>query len=315
MSALELLQQGNLDEAMGELKRQVRDQPQDAALRIFLFQLMAVTGQWDKARTQLNVCGDLDPAAEMMVTAYSSLIGCEQLRQEIFAGRRTPLVLGEPEAWVAWMIQALERRCNGDIEGAESLRAEALEAAPTTGGSIQYRQSGQGDQESLATDSFDWIADADMQLGPILEAVVDGRYFWVPINHVQSIRIEPPADLRDMVWLPVQFTWIGGGQQLGFVPTRYYGSDKSDDGAIRLARKTDWREEPGGLAVGLGQRLLATSENDYPILDVREIVLNVDPAPPRADGAESLPIDEEPSTTKDPDATQPGDPRETPNDG
>jgi len=289
MSAIELLQQGDVEQALSELKRQVRDQPQDAAARIFLFQLMAVMGQWEKARTQLKVCGDLDPAAEMMVTAYTSLIGCEQLRQEIFAGRRTPLVLGEPEPWVAWMIQALERRCQGDFEAAESLRAEALEAAPATAGSIRYRASGQGDQESLASDSFEWIADADMQLGPVLEAVVDGRYFWVPMNHVQSIRIEPPTDLRDMVWLPVQFTWIGGGQQLGFVPTRYYGSEASEDGAIRLARKTDWQEMPGGLSAGSGQRLLATDEKDYPILDVREIDFKVSPAVLPVAGAESVP--------------------------
>ena len=32
--------------------------------------------------------------------------------------------------------------------------------------------------------AFAWMADADMRLGPVLEAVINGRYYWVPLVHL-----------------------------------------------------------------------------------------------------------------------------------
>ena len=61
----------------------------------------------------------------------------------------------------------------------------------------------------------------------MLEVILEGRYFWVPFNCIQQIRIEEPADLRDMVWTPSQFTWSNGGTAVGLIPTRYSGSEKS----------------------------------------------------------------------------------------
>ena len=37
-----------------------------------------------------------------------------------------------------------------------------------------------------------------------------------------------------------------------------------------MSRKTDWREVAGH-EVGVGQKMLATDEKDYPLLEVRSI--------------------------------------------
>ena len=58
---------------------------------------------------------------------------------------------------------------------------------------------------------FEWIADADPRLGPIMEAMVDGKYYWVPFTRLSRLDIEAPADLRDQVWMPAHFTWSNGG--------------------------------------------------------------------------------------------------------
>ena len=47
MSATEFLQSGRLSEALADLQQQVRREPGDARLRIFLFQLLAVMGDLD----------------------------------------------------------------------------------------------------------------------------------------------------------------------------------------------------------------------------------------------------------------------------
>ncbi len=158
----------------------------------------------------------------------------------------------------------------GNHGAAGPLRQRALDAAPATAGSIDGR-------------AFEWIADADPRLGPVIEAIVAGKYFWVPVEKIRRITIEKPADLRDLVWTPVHFTWANGGEMVGLIPTRYPGSENSDDDLIRLARKTDWVEAAEELSLGLGQRLLATDADDFPLLNVEQIELDVSadaPSPP-----------------------------------
>ena len=269
MHAEALLKEGDLDGALKDLTDKVRAAPADPKLRVFLFQLLAVRGEWNRALNQLNVAAEMNPQNLMMAQMCRAALQCEVLRERIFAGQRTPLVLGEPEEWVGLMIQASERTAAGDAAGAAALRQRALEGAPAAAGTIDG-------------EPFEWIADADSRLGPILEVIVDGRYYWAPLHRFSRIEIEPPADLRDVVWLPARLTFTNGGDTVALIPTRYAGSEKSDDGAIRLARKTVWEDRGEDCFAGLGQRLLATDANEYPIMSVRSILIG--PQPQTADG-------------------------------
>jgi len=96
-----------LQESLGQLQDEVRRHPADSKQRIFLFQLLSVMGQWDRAMTQLGVLAEMDDSALAMVQTYREVLQCESLRREVFEGRRTPVVIGEPEQWVALLIEAL----------------------------------------------------------------------------------------------------------------------------------------------------------------------------------------------------------------
>ena len=48
------IREGSVDEALQLLQSAVRASPGDAALRIFLFQLLAVQGQWERSLNQLQ---------------------------------------------------------------------------------------------------------------------------------------------------------------------------------------------------------------------------------------------------------------------
>ncbi|HEC16789.1 MAG TPA: virulence protein SciE type [Sedimenticola sp.] len=261
MLAEHSLHQGNLEESLALLQDQIRKEPSNAKHRIFLFQLLAVLGQWERALTQLNVVADLDAGALAMVQAYREAIRCEVLRSEVFAGARSPLVFGKPAQWIALLTEALRLTAQGEHAQSQKLRDQAFELAPATSGVIDGA-------------SFTWIADADMRMGPVLEAIVAGRYYWIPFQRIRTIRIEEPADLRDIVWMPAHFTWANGGETVGMIPTRYPGSENSDDNLIRSARKTDWIEQGSGLYIGTGQRMLATDTGEFPLMDVRAIDLN-----------------------------------------
>jgi type VI secretion system protein ImpE len=271
MSALESIRAGRLQEALQSLQQEVRRQPADAKQRIFLFQLLAVLGQWERALTQLNIAGELDPAARPMVQAYREALQCEALRQTVFAGQRSPLIFGEPEAWIAQLVEALRLGADGRHAEARLLRESAYAAAPAVGGSVDGVR-------------FAWIADADTRLGPLLEVLVNGRYYWAPLHRLRALRSERPADLRDCVWMPVHLTWSNGGETVGFVPTRYAGTTQADDDALLLARRTDWIEPAEGSYWGLGQRMFATDAGEYALLDIGAIEFDEFDAPPGQPG-------------------------------
>ncbi|MBX3316231.1 MAG: hypothetical protein KF902_05135 [Phycisphaeraceae bacterium] len=264
-TAASLVKEGRLADALSRLQDQVRKEPAKPEHRVFLFQLLSVLGSWDRALTQLNVAADMDPSTLLMAEVCRPALACEVLRKQIFEGKRSPLLLGEPQEWVGWLVQALQLQAQGKTAAAAELRVKAFEAAPATPGRIN-------------DEPFEWISDADQRLGPVMEAIIEGKYYWVPMNHIREITIEPPADLRDVVWTPALFTWSNGGKKVGLIPTRYPGSESVNDDAIRLGRKTDWIDAGPDLQIGLGQRMLATDNSEHPILEVRSIVMG-DPAP------------------------------------
>jgi type VI secretion system protein ImpE len=259
LDARELLRDGEIDAALKALQAQIRSEPANAKLRVFLFQLLCVNGNWDKARTQLELAGEMDAGTLGMVQVYREAMLNEALRTEVFAGRKTPLVFGDPQQWIALLLEALRLTGIGEAAKGQALRAEAFEQAPASGGRLNGKP-------------FEWLADADSRLGPVLEAVVNGRYYWIPIGHIAEIKIEEPEDLRDLVWTPAQLKWTNGGDAVGLIPTRYPGSESSADPNVRLARRTDWSELSSDCYVGVGQRMFATDAGEYPLMEVRDVI-------------------------------------------
>jgi type VI secretion system protein ImpE len=261
MQAEQTLREGRLQDALVQLQDAVRDNPANAEYRVFLFQLLCLLGDWQRALTQLDVATELDAGTLAMAQTYREALRCEILRSEVFGGKRSPLAFGDPEPWLAMMIQALGLSAQGHQAEAQRLRAEAYETVPVSSGTVDGQP-------------FEWIADADSRIGPCLETVVNGNYYWIPFHRIQRIQLEPPEDLRDMVWTPAQFTWSNGGQGVGLIPTRYSGSQLSEDSGIVMARKTEWRDEGEDEYQGLGQRMFATDSAEFSLMDVREIAMN-----------------------------------------
>ncbi len=245
-----------LARSVAEAIERVRAAPQAVPPRMALFQLACVTGDWKRARTQLDTIVGLDPEAALMAKLYTSLIDAEATRGEVAAGKAKPVTLGEPPAWVAMLAQALEHDAVGEGSAAAELRRQALQLAEPTPGMIDGK-------------AFTWIMDADPRLGPVLEVVVNGQYRWLPFLHLRELRAEAPKDMRDLVWQPAEIVLSNESTVHAFLPVRYPGSESADDDAIRLARATSWIERRNGEQLGQGQRLLATDLGDHALLDIR----------------------------------------------
>jgi type VI secretion system protein ImpE len=252
MDPQQLVLEGKLSEALAALQDQVRKDASNVKYRIFLFQLLCVMGQWKRALTQLNVAGELDAATLPMVQTYREAIQCEALRDEIFKAGNSPLIFGQPPEWLALMVEALKLHAAGNATQALGVREQAFDAAPASAGTIDGQR-------------FEWMADADPRLGPVLEVVLNGRYFWVPLQRIRRIEFDAPADLRDTIWTAASFTWTNGAQTVGLVPTRYNGTVAMADDGLMLARRTEWTGEGNPI----GQRMLVTDAGEYALMDIR----------------------------------------------
>lgn len=247
-------------EKVSQVQNLVRQKPTDDKLRIHLFQLYVQEGKWQKALAQLQVAAQLDAAHKMMAQAYRLAIRSELLREDVFRGNRSPNVLGQPLQWISYLVEALQEDGKGNSSVASNLRLEAFEDATVVAGRLD-------DQP------FDWIADADSRLGPVLEVFVNGDYYWLPFETISEIKIEPPCDLRDLVWLPAHVKLVNEGYHPMLLPARYPLIDDSIDDAHLQSRLTSWTSIEEDLSRGQGVKVLATNSSEASILDVRSIHL------------------------------------------
>ena len=258
--ANELLRDGDLEGALRELQAQVRANPSRVADRVFLFQLLSVLGDWDRAATQLEVIEGLDRKTWPLVHTYRDAINGERHRAAVFRGSSRPLVFGEPSEWMAVLVEAQQMAAQGKGEAFLELNARALELAPARGGKIN-------------DEPFEWLADSDQRFGPMLEIIFNGHYYWTALDNIRTLRTEEPADLRDLVWLPAELTWINGGQNMVLVPARYPLLEGAPDACL-LSRRTDWQESAPGVYEGLGQRMMTTDRSEYALLQIRSVEMD-----------------------------------------
>lgn len=251
----QLVQEARLEDAVTALESEIRSKPGDARLRLYLFQVLSVMGQWPRAGQLIGTVQTIDSKLLTTVLAYRGCIEAEIVRQSVFAGKATPMLLGEPEPWMATWIQAASSAARGEWAAAAALRDDALEQSPAT----PFQRNGR---------SYPGLIDADTRLGPMLEVVLDGNYYWVPTSRVRELNVSPPESLADLVWAPTTFVWSSGGESNGYVPVRYPGSEGASEPQLRLARATAFVDHEDGASHGLGQRVFFTGEEELGVLEL-----------------------------------------------
>jgi type VI secretion system protein ImpE len=264
MTAYELYKQARLDEAIEAALRTVKAAPTDVDARLLLCDLLCFANQLERADRQLDVLVQQDSSLTPGVGVYRQLIRAELSRREVFDAGRAPEFMGEPPAVLELHLRALIALREG----------AAHEASESLGQAEQLRVPLRGQCDDA---SFDDFRDVDDLTASFLEILAStGKYYWVAWDRFESLDFRPPKHLRDLLWRPAEMVVRGGPDALVYVPVLYPGSHRSEDGELRLGRKTDWVQMPGGPTVGRGQRTFLVGDADKSILSIQKITFSND---------------------------------------
>src|ERR1051326_626201 len=260
--AKELFSAGKLNEAIEELIREVKANPNDGATRTFLFELSCLAGDWDRAEKQLDVIGHQSTEAGLGVMVYRANINAERERKRVFAEGIQPHFLREPPAYIDLHVAALNHLAQGHMSEARAALDRAEEERPAISGKIDGKE-------------FQDFRDYDDFVGPVLELIVKDKYAWLPFEHIKSIRISPPRQLRDMIWASAHVEASDGTIGEVFMPTLYVGTSSATDDQVRLGRMTDWRELNENLYWALGLRLFLVDGEARTVFEATPVEFNV----------------------------------------
>lgn len=272
MAIKQLLDDGQLAEAIEAATAEVRARPTESTVRTTLFELLSYAGEWDRAARQLDALGgpETDPKLQAGIHVYRELIDAERKRAALFEQGVRPRFILVPPPDVVARLDALA--CL--LDHRESDARDAIQRADAT------RTATAGEYDGL---TFADIRDADDLLAPVLEVFTRTGYFWVPWSQIQYLEIAEPSRFRDLLWAPAKLASLDG--QLGEVhlPSLYPGTSTNQDDLIRLGRRTDWVDEAGGAIVrGRGRKVILLGEEARTIADLRVLRFEVQPSDDRA---------------------------------
>lgn len=230
-----LLREAKLEDARALLAARVRARPTDARARLDFADILILAGEWDKADTQADLAGTYDTSRAVGLALLRQLIRAAAWRDQTFAERRPPDLVIEPDAAIAASLAWL---ADAPAPPAPPLSA-MIDGTPAT----PFR-------------------DLDDRLAGVLEVLTgNGRYLWIPLSQVASLRPARPERLRDLAWRAAEISVRGGPEGTVYIPALYPVVAGEGTAAHRLGRETDWIEGAGGTTRGIGQRCFLAGDD------------------------------------------------------
>lgn len=228
-TARELYAAGRLDAAIETLGAELRSHPLDAQRRTFLFELLVVAGQYDRAEKQLGVLARESADREAAVLRYRAALQAERLREHMFAtgdfpagaapapvggslngrafasiedadprvGARLEVTAGDRYLWIPFAHLAAVH-----VDPAANLRdVRWLPARVGTGPTVRELELGEVLLPALTPSAWR-SADPELRLGRATdwEELPDGEY--APVGQ-KMLRVDdalvPLLDVRDLI--------------------------------------------------------------------------------------------------------------------
>jgi type VI secretion system protein ImpE len=261
MDAKQLFDTGDLQGAIRQLTVDVKTNPRDLRSRIFLFELLCFTGDFERAGRQLDAVAQTsgDAKVELGSELYRRILEAEKVRGQILSGEsRQPCFLFEPPSYTALHLNAFKELKDGRSEEVESLLDESRKVRKSLKGEID-------------TKSFLDFRDGDDLLAPFLEVIIQANYVWLPLEQVMRLEIAPPRTLRDLLWISAKIECADQRTTDAFIPVQYYGSSEHPEDSVKLGRMTIWESVGEETNLGRGQRTFLIDGNERALLETRRV--------------------------------------------
>jgi len=261
-----LFREGKLADALAAATAAVRKAPTDVGSRVLMAELLAFSGNIERADVILDASAELDPTAAMVVAEFRQLLRGELARRQLFSDGRVPEFLGEPTAAQRLSLAAIVALRNGDSPEAAKLASQAEEARVHPVGIVRGTP-------------FADMRDADDLLAPCFEVITTtGKYFWIPPERVVALQFHAPKRPRDLFWRRASMQVVNGPDGEVYLPAIYPPTSSATvmTDALRLGRATDWQEAGvGGPTVGLGAVTILTGEEALTWLEMDTVSFQV----------------------------------------
>jgi type VI secretion system protein ImpE len=261
MNASTLYKAGQLQAAIDEQIKEVKAAPADKAKRLFLFELLAFAGDLDRARRQIEAVTYEELELEAQVLDYKKLLDAEQRRRQLFSDGLKPEFFTEPPAHVQLRLEAVNHlRANNQTEAAALLEQAHAQCPPLKG--------------QLNDKPFEALRDCDDLFADVLEVLARGTYFWVPLEQVARLTMNPPKFPRDLLWVSGRLEMTDSAAGNVFFPALYPRSHEHPDNQIKLGRMTDWQGPDSGPVLGVGLRTFLAGDDPFTLLQWRQLEIH-----------------------------------------
>lgn len=262
----QLVESGRLEDAAAALTAAVKANPNDAASRVSLFEVLCVSGDYDRAGRQLEVFsqGGQNPEVDLAVQVYRDLLAGERHRAKVFSGAAAPRFLFPPPDYVTGALEVVHTLAKAPADAGEKLAA-VEEQTPAYAG-------------KLGETAFTHFRDADDRVASVIELFHGADYVWLPLAQIARIEITPPRRLRELVWVHAHVeTYEGSGGDV-FLPVRYPGSATDTDAEVRLGRRTILEAVEDQVVIGRGRRIFLVDDREVSLLELGAIEFATAPA-------------------------------------
>ena len=140
--------------------------------------------------------------------------------------------------------------------------------------------------------AFAEMSDADPRIGSNLEVFIAGSYTWIPMVYLRGLEVEPPKNLRDLIWARarVEASPEFRLQDLGecLLPVLSPLSSGHADAAVRLGRETAWEDDAAYGQIPYGAKMMMIDGVDVPLLELRSVQWTPDAEEPGAEEASGV---------------------------
>jgi type VI secretion system protein ImpE len=122
---------------------------------------------------------------------------------------------------------------------------------------------------------FAEVSDSDPRIGANLEVFLAGSYTWIPIHYLRRLEIEPPVNLRDLVWARARVDTSADFrlQELGEVllPVLCPMSSSHADETVHLGRESAWEPDDKFGEIPFGAKMMIVDGVEVPLLQIRSV--------------------------------------------